>query len=170
MDRGAMGVQVPHVNTADDARRAVEAVRFGPGDYRGLAAGTRPDSYGLGGSLQDFVRQSNEQTLVCVQLEHASAIDNIDEILAVDGVDVFFIGPSDLSQSMGHPGNPAAPSVAAAIESALGKISAAGRIPGMPAAADKLGSVLDGGVRYVYTHLPKLVGAGASAFLAASRR
>lgn len=170
MDRGAMGVQVPHVNTADDARRAVEAVRFGAGDYRGLAAGTRPDSYGLGGSMEDFVRQSNEQSLVCVQLEHASAIDNLDGILAVDGVDVFFIGPSDLSQSMGHPGNPAAKPVAAAIDSALGKINAAGKIPGMPAAADRLGSVLDSGARYVYTHLPKLVGAGAAVFLAASRR
>ena len=170
MDRGAMGVQVPHVNSAGDARRAVEAVRFGPGDYRGLAAGTRPDNYGLAGSMQDFVRASNEQSLVCVQLEHASAIDNIDEILAVDGVDVFFIGPSDLSQSMGHPGNPAAGPVAAAIESALASINAAGKIPGMPAAADRLDAVLGAGVKYVYTHLPKLVAAGAAAYLHGTRK
>jgi 4-hydroxy-2-oxoheptanedioate aldolase len=170
MDRGAMGVQVPHVNTAADARRAVEAVKFGPGDLRGLAAGTRPDSYGLSGSMSDFVSESNEQTLVCVQLEHASAIDNVDEILAVDGVDVFFIGPSDLSQSMGHPGNPGAQPVAAAIESTLEKINAAGKIPGMPAAADKLDTVLESGVKYIYTHLPKLVGAGASAFLARGQK
>lgn len=169
MDRGAMGVQVPHVNSADDARRAVEAVKFGPGDLRGLAAGTRPDSYGLSGSMEDFVRRSNEQTLVCVQLEHASAIDNVEEILAVDGVDVFFIGPSDLSQSMGHPGDPGAQPVADAIARMLQKINTAGKISGMPASADKLDAVLDSGVKYVYTHLPKLVGAGASAFLAARR-
>lgn len=170
MDRGAMGVQVPHVNSAADARSAVEAVKFGSGDLRGLAAGTRPDGYGLSGSMEEFVRQSNEQTLVCVQLEHASAIDNIDEILAVDGIDVFFIGPSDLSQSMGHPGNPAAQPVAAAIESALRTINSAGKISGLPAAADRLGAVLGSGVTYVYTHLPKLVAAGAADFLAAGRK
>ncbi len=74
MDRGAMGVQVPHVNSAEDARAAVSAVKFGSGDNRGLAAGTRPDSYGLSRTMDEFVKTSNEQTLVCVQLEHASAI------------------------------------------------------------------------------------------------
>jgi len=170
MDRGAMGVQVPHVNTADDARRAVDAVKFGPGDRRGLAAGTRPDRYGLSGSMPDFVAHSNAQSLVCVQLEHAAAIDNLDAILAVDGIDVFFIGPSDLSQSMGYPGDPGAAPVAAAIDGMLQKIRDAGRVPGMPAAADRLDSVLDAGVRYVYTHLPKLVGAGAAAFLSRGQR
>ena len=170
MDRGAMGVQVPHVNCAADARNAVSAVRFGPGDNRGLAAGTRPDSYGLSKSMNEFVTESNAQTLVCVQLEHAAAIENADEILAVEGVDVFFIGPSDLSQSMGHPGDPKAEPVARAIEGTLAKITAAGKIPGMPAAAGNVGAVLDAGVRYIYTHLPKLVGAGASGFLDEARR
>jgi 4-hydroxy-2-oxoheptanedioate aldolase len=169
MDRGAMGVQVPHVNDAGDAQRALDAVKFGPGEKRGLAAGTRPDNYGLAGSMPGFVEASNEQTLVCVQLEHAAAIENADEILAVDGIDVFFIGPSDLSQSMGYPGQPGAAPVAEAIERTLQKILAAGRIAGMPASADNVGRLLDGGVRYVYTHLPKLVGAGASAFLARER-
>jgi hypothetical protein len=86
MDRGAMGVQVPHVNNAEDARRAVSAVKFGPGDNRGMAAGTRPDSYGLSKSADEFLKHSNEQTLVCVQLEHAAAIENVDEILKVEGV------------------------------------------------------------------------------------
>jgi 4-hydroxy-2-oxoheptanedioate aldolase len=165
MDRGAMGVQVPHVNTAEDARRAVDAVKFGAGDRRGLAAGTRPDSYGLGGSMTDFVEHSNAQSLVCVQLEHAAAIDNLDQILAVEGIDVFFIGPSDLSQSMGFPGNPRAEPVAAAIEGMLQKIRAAGRVPGMPASTDNVDAILGAGVKYIYTHLPKLVAAGAAAFL-----
>ena len=56
MDRGAMGVQVPHINTAEDARRAVAAVKFGPGAGRGLAAGTRPDAWGLGGRMPDFAQ------------------------------------------------------------------------------------------------------------------
>ncbi len=165
MDRGAMGVQVPHVNSADDARRAVAAVKFGPGDNRGLAAGTRPDRYGLGGTMDDFIAQSNEQSLVCVQLEHAAALDHVDEILAVDGIDVFFVGPSDLSQSMGYPGNPKAEPVAAAIDATLGKIIAAGKLPGLPAATANVDAVLAAGAKYVYTHLPQLLGAGAAEFL-----
>jgi 4-hydroxy-2-oxoheptanedioate aldolase len=170
MDRGVMGVQVPHVNTAADARRAVSAVKFGPGAGRGLAAGTRPDNWGLGAKMTDFTVAANEQSLVCVQLEHSEAIRNVDDILAVEGVDVFFIGPSDLSQSMGHPGNPAAPDVAAAIKQTLARIVAAGKTPGMPATAETVSGVIDSGVRYIYTHLPRLIGAGTAAFLKARRR
>jgi 4-hydroxy-2-oxoheptanedioate aldolase len=83
----------------------------------------------------------------------------------VDGIDVFFIGPSDLSQSMGHPGNPKAPPVAEAIEDALTRIAAAGRVPGMPATPDTLADVVGKGCRYTYTHLPRLIGIGAAAFL-----
>jgi 2-keto-3-deoxy-L-rhamnonate aldolase RhmA len=169
MDRGVMGVQVPHVNTAADARRAVSAVKFGPGAGRGLAAGTRPDSWGLGAKMADFTAMANEQSLVCVQIEHEEAVRNIDEILRVEGVDVFFIGPSDLSQSMGHPGNASAPAVAAAIAETRSKIAAAGKIPGMPATADNVALLVGAGVRYIYTHLPRLLAAGASGFLKAAQ-
>ena len=104
---------------------------------------------------------------MCVQLEHEAALANIDAILAVEGIDVFFIGPSDLSQSMGYPGNPKAPPVAEAIEQALARIVAAGRTPGMPATAETLDEVLGRGCRYVYTHLPRLLSMGAAAFSAA---
>ncbi len=170
MDRGAAGVQVPHINTANDARRALGAVKFGPGDNRGLAAGTRPDSYGLAKAMPDFVREANAQSLVCIQLEHAKAIENVDALLAVDDIDVYFIGPSDLSQSMGHPGNPKAPPVKDAIEKTLARIVAAGKTPGMPATADNLDQVIASGCRYIYTHLPKLFGAGANAFLSKGRQ
>ena len=146
------------------------AVKFGPGAGRGLAAGTRPDDWGLGAKMPDFTAAANEQSLVCVQLEHEEAIRNVDEILKVEGVDVFFIGPSDLSQSMGHPGNPAAPAVAAAIDATRGKIVAAGKIPGMPATADNVASLVTAGVRYIYTHLPRLLGAGTAAFLKAAKK
>ena len=169
MDRGVVGVQVPHVNTAEDARRAVSAVKFGPGAGRGLAAGTRPDNWGLGAKMPDFTAAANEQSMVCVQIEHETAIKNLNEILKVDGIDVFFIGPSDLSQSMGYPGNPNAPTVAKAIAEARAKIIAAGKIAGMPATSETLASVVGSGVRYIYTHLPKVLGAGASAFINAAR-
>lgn len=170
MDRGAGGVQIPHVNTAEDARRAVAAVKFGSGDCRGLAAGTRPDRYGLAESMTDFIERSNAESLVCIQLEHSSAIDNLDALLVVDDVDVFFIGPSDLSQSMGYPGNPHAEPVKSAIERTLKKIVAAGRTPGMPAASNNIGDVLGNGVHYIYTHLPKLLKSGSAEFLRAARR
>jgi 2-keto-3-deoxy-L-rhamnonate aldolase RhmA len=165
MDRGVMGVQVPHINTAADARRAVSAVKFGPGAGRGLAAGTRPDRWGLGAKMTDFAAAANAQSLVCIQIEHEDALAHVDEILQVEGIDVFFIGPSDLSQSMGHPGDPNAPRVAAAIASTLAKIRTAGKSPGMPATADTLQNVLNTGCRYIYNHVPKLLGAGATAFL-----
>jgi 4-hydroxy-2-oxoheptanedioate aldolase len=158
-------VQVPHINTGEDARRAVASVKFGPGAARGLAAGTRPDSWGMGARMPDFAQAANAQSLVCVQLEHEAALANIDAILAVEDIDVFFIGPSDLSQSMGHPGNPKAPPVARAIETALARIVAARRAPGMPATAENLADVLGKGCRYVYTHLPKLLSVGAAGFL-----
>ena len=165
MDRGVKGVQIPHINTQADAERAVAAVKFGPGAARGLAAGTRPDRWGLGAKMPDFAAQANAASLVCVQIEHAEAVRNTDEILKVPGIDVFFIGPSDLSQSMGFPGNPKAPPVAKAIDETLARIRAAGKVPGMPATAETVADVTAKGCRYIYNHVPRILGAGAAAFL-----
>ncbi len=164
MDRGVMGVQVPHVNTAADARRAVSAAKYHPLGSRGLAAGTRPAHYGLGVTASEYIEWVNRETLVCVQLEESEALQNIDEILAVDGVDVFFVGPSDLSQSMGYPGQTSAPPVQEAIDGAFAAIVAAGKAPGSAGGADAIASYLRKGCLYVYTHVPKLLAAGAEAF------
>ena len=91
LDRGVMGVQVPHVNTGADARRVLEAVKYL--GSRSLAAGTRAAVYDSHGTLADYVAAANNETLVAVQLEDREAIDNIDELLKVDNIDVFFIGP-----------------------------------------------------------------------------
>lgn len=170
MDRGVKGVQVPHVNTRGDAELAVAAVKFGPGAARGLAAGTRPDRWGLGAKMADFAAAQNAGSLVCVQIEHQDAVANVDEILKVPGIDVFFIGPSDLSQSMGFPGNLKAPPVAKAIDDVLAKILDAGKVPGMPATAEALPEVIGKGCRYIYNHVPRILGAGAAAYLAAGRK
>jgi 2-keto-3-deoxy-L-rhamnonate aldolase RhmA len=162
LDRGVKGVQIPHITTKAEAERAVAAVKFGPGAGRGLAAGTRPDRWGLGAKMADFVAQANAASLVCVQIEDREAVANIDEILTVPGIDVFFIGPSDLSQSMGHPGDAKAPVVAEAIAQTLAKIRAAGKVPGMPSTTESLAEVLGARCLYTYNHLPKLLGAGVS--------
>ena len=169
MDRGAAGVQVPHVNSASDARAAVAAVKFHPQGQRSLAAGTRASGYGFRGSMGGFVEEANRQTLVCIQIEDEAALPNVDEILAVEGVDVFFIGPSDLSQSMGHPGNPKEPRVARAIDDTLAKIVAAGKTPGMPATGEAVQTVLGKGVRYIYTHLPVVLASGSKAYFKMAR-
>ena len=168
MDIGAQGVQVPHVNTSADARNAVRAVKFMPGDNRSLASSTRPNDYGFGGCMSEYAEASNAQTLVCVQLEHAEAIENIDEIMAVEDIDVFFIGPSDLSQSMGYPGEPGAAPVAEAVAKSLARIKAAGHASGMPATTAKIEEVLAAGCTYIYTHLPNMVRSGAAEFFTAS--
>ena len=170
MDRGAHGVQVPHVDDAERARAAVRAVKFHPLGERSLAAGTRASGYGLRGSMDDFIEEANRETLICVQIEDASALAHVDEILRVEGVDVFFLGPSDLSQSMGYPGNPKAPPVAKAIDETLARIVAAGKTPGMPAASDAVHAALAKGVRYVYTHLPAILSSGAKSYFANARR
>lgn len=119
MDRGAMGIQVPHVNSAEDARRAVEAVKYRP------QAGRRPSNYSFGISMSDYIVEANRETLVCVQHEETESIKNVDEILQVEGVDVFFVGPSDLSRSSGYPGGPDAPEVREVISSTFARIKSA---------------------------------------------
>jgi 4-hydroxy-2-oxoheptanedioate aldolase len=164
MDRGAMGVQVPHVNTAEDARRVVESVKYHPLGTRGLAAGTRPSNYGFGLSTSEYIQQANDQTLVCVQLEEVEALQNLDEILQVQGIDVFFVGPSDLSQSMGYPGQTSAPPVREAIEHTFAKIVAAGQVPGSAGNNEAIRDYVRQGCRYVYTHVPRLLASGAAEF------
>jgi 4-hydroxy-2-oxoheptanedioate aldolase len=157
MDRGISGVQIPHVNTVDDALRAVEAVKFYPDGDRGLAAGTRAANYGIGVSQDEHTERANRETLVCVQIEEQLALDNLDEILQVEGVDVFFVGPSDLSQSLGYPGQKSAPPVKKAIETALRKIAGAGKISGSAGDTDAIRGYLDQSVKYLYTHVPTLL-------------
>jgi len=169
LDRGVLGVQVPHVNTAAQAREVVEAVKFHPAGRRSLAAGTRAARYDAHGTLADYVKAANDATLIAAQIEDREAVENLDALLKVEGIDVFFIGPSDLSQSMGHPGNPKAPPVAKAIEESLAKMRAGGCTPGMPATAENVRDAVAKGVRYLYTHLPRLVAGSAREYLRNAR-
>jgi len=115
------------------------------------------------------VKAANDATLIAIQIEEAAAVRNLDALLKVGDIDVFFVGPSDLSQSMGHPGNPKAPAVAEAILTSFRKTVAAGRTPGTPATAESVREALDQGVRYIYTHLPRLLSGSAKAYLKAAR-
>ena len=121
LDRGAWGVQIPHVNTADEARAAVDAVKYYPEGHRGIFSRSRPAGYGFSGSTGDYVAEANRNTLVCLMLEEVEAIENLESMVQVDGVDVFFIGSGDLSQSMGVPGQQTHPEVQAQMERGRGR-------------------------------------------------
>ena len=113
LDTGAAGVVVPMVNTAQQARAVVSFCKYPPLGSRGVGI-VRAQGYGLG--FQDYVAHANESTAVIVQIEHISAVENIEAIVAVPGVDAAFVGPYDLSGSMGRLGEVDHIDVLAAIE------------------------------------------------------
>ena len=129
LDTGSLGVQTPMVNTAEEARAAVAAIRFPPLGTRGLAT-TRASQFGIGQTLGDYVRDANEQLMAVVQVETVAAINNLDDIVSVPGIDVVFIGPTDLSSSMGFPGETSRSEVTNAIEGAGRRIVQAGLVAG----------------------------------------
>ena len=122
MDTGPLGLHVPWVNSAEEAEAAVRSVKYYPRGQRGLA-GVRAADYGQAGSLADYTRQANAETLVVVHIETAEAVACAAEIAAVDGIDVVFIGPTDLSQSLGVPGQPQHPEVLAAIDKIMAAVA-----------------------------------------------
>ena len=101
MDAGAHGIIVPMVNSADEARRAVSSVRYPPIGQRGVGLAR---AQGYGNAFEDYVRWLDDEAIVIVQVEHIEAVENLEKILAVDGVDGFIVGPYDLSGSLGIPG------------------------------------------------------------------
>ena len=101
LDIGTAGVQVPQVETRADAKRAVEAARFDPIGSRGLSQYVRAGDYW---GSDTYTKDQNESVLLVVQVEGKRGIENIEEILTVEGIDIVFLGPYDLSQSLGIPG------------------------------------------------------------------
>ncbi len=128
LDAGAMTILVPYVQNAKEAAMAASAVRYPPQGMRGVAGITRASRFGM---IDNYTARANSEICLLVQVETAHALDNIEEIAAVDGVDGIFIGPADLAASMGFPGNPTAPQVKSAILSAIGRIIKAGKPAGI---------------------------------------
>lgn len=129
LDLGVQSLVIPMINTADEARAMVAATRYPPAGTRGVgAAMARAANFG---EITDIVTTANDQICLFVQAESREAIENLDEIAAVDGVDGVFIGPADLAADMGLPGQPGAPEVEAVIHEAIGRINAAGKAAGI---------------------------------------
>ena len=138
LDLGAQNILVPMVDTAEQAAQLVRAMRYpqndGQGGVRGMA-GARASRWG---HYTDYFQRANEEVCLLVQVESREALQNLDAIAATPGVDGVFIGPADLSASMGHAGNPGHPEVQAAIEDAIARILRAGKAPGILSPDEKL--------------------------------
>ncbi len=128
LDIGAQSVLVPFVQNAEEARRAVAATRYPPVGIRGTAGSARGSRYGR---VKDYLKKANDEICLLVQVETRSALDQIEAIAKVDGVDGVFIGPSDLAASLGHIGDMQHPVVQKAIEEAATRLKAVGKPPGI---------------------------------------
>ena len=159
LDRGSMGIVVPHINSRADAEQAMQSAKYAPLGYRGMFGGRQ--SFGVA----DYFHQANGQTMVVVLLEEAEALKNLDEILQVDNIDVFFVAPSDLAQTMGHIGDAGHPEVQSAIDGAIARIVSAGRTAGTLVNENNLAGYVEKGARFLMTSWNGWVARGAAEFL-----
>ncbi len=169
LDRGAWGVQVPHVNTADEARAAVDSVKYFPLGHRGLFSRGRPAEYGFGGPTREYTQAANRETLVCLMIEEVEAIENLDDMVQVEGVDVFFIGSGDLSQSMGYPGEQTHPEVQRMMERGVKVIRGAGKTAGVSCPDALVPKFLGMGVQYFHSNVNTLLQTSSQSYLKGMR-
>jgi 4-hydroxy-2-oxoheptanedioate aldolase len=128
LDIGAQSLLVPYVSTRAEAESAVSYTRYPPGGVRGVAGTTRATRFGR---VKDYATRAHEEICLLVQVETQAALDNIEAICAVDGVDGVFIGPADLHASLGYTGEIANPKVKPLIDDAIQRIRKTGKAPGI---------------------------------------
>jgi 4-hydroxy-2-oxoheptanedioate aldolase len=129
LDIGAQTLLIPMVDDAGQARRMVAATRYAPEGMRGV--GSFVARVSRWGQETDYLDHANQEVCLLVQAETRTALDNLDAICAVDGVDGVFIGPADLAASLGHRGDPGHPEVLTAIDDAIRRIVASGKAAGI---------------------------------------
>ena len=128
LDVGAQSLLIPFVQTPEEARRAVEATRYPPGGIRGITGSGRASRYGR---VKDYLKNASREICLLVQVETKNALDQIEAIASVDGIDGVFIGPNDLSASFGHIGNWGHPEVQGALEDAVRRLKKIGKPAGI---------------------------------------
>lgn len=158
-DVGAQGIMVPHINTADEARAVVEAAKFAPIGSRGMASGRQ--AFGV----TDYFKKANDETLVTVLIEDIVAVENMAEIAKVDHIDVFYVAPGDLAQSMGLIGQTSHPDVLAAVDRAIEQIVAAGKTAGALVNDATVNDYISKGARFLGIPWTPWVASGANGFL-----
>ena len=163
LDRGAQGIVVPHVNTREEAENVVAGGKFAPVGQRGMF-GSR-QSYGV----SDYFTAANDHTLLVVLIEDIVAVRNLDEILEVDHIDVFFVAPSDLAASMGHISQLDHPDVRRTIAETLTRIQQRGRVAGTLANNDNVADYTAAGVRFLMATTAPWLNAAATQFISRSQ-
>ncbi|MFO1013896.1 MAG: aldolase/citrate lyase family protein [Caulobacteraceae bacterium] len=128
LDFGVQTVLLPYIQSADEARVAVQAMRYAPEGIRGVSTMTRANNFGR---IGDYAATAADELCLLVQVETTTALDHLEEIAGVEGVDGVFIGPADLAASLGYPGEPGRPEVKAVIEQAIGRIRQLGKPAGI---------------------------------------
>ena len=133
LDIGTQAVLVPFVQNAEEAAKAVAACRYPPAGIRGITVSGRGSRYGR---VPDYLKRADAEICVLVQVETGEALAQLEAIASVDGVDGVFIGPADLSASLGHIGDPGHPEVQDAIKGAVERLAAVGKPAGILTASE----------------------------------
>jgi len=160
LDRGAQAIVVPHVNNASEARNVVEGGKFTPNGKRGMFTSRQ----GLG--VSNYFDNANDQSMLIVLIEDIIAWENLDEIIAVDDIDVFFVAPSDFASSMGHMGDIQHPDVQEKINDSISRIIAGGRNAGALATNENVARYTEMGVRFFMTGAGPWIANGFNEFVA----
>ncbi len=168
MDAGVMGVMMPGIQRAEEVKSLVDSIKYPPLGLRGLGP-VRAWNWGLGKMPQaDYVKFANEQTLVLPQIEDIEAVNNLDEMLKVEGIDGFVIGPRDLAMSMGFYDGPNHEEVQKVINEIIEKVKAAGLTIGTTAAnAEGAKKLIDKGVNFILNSTSGLLSSSIKEFLKA---
>lgn len=164
LDMGAEGILIPVINTEEDARNVVKASLYAPKGERGIAYFTRAASYGMIEDKNLYLRKANENIFISLQIETAQAIENLDRILSVEEIDMFFIGPNDLAASMGYSNSD--PKVLETIKETIEKINKAGKIAGIFVNnAEEAKRAIELGVKFILTSITPYMTKGAYKYL-----
>ena len=158
LDRGAQAVVVPHVNTKEEAKNVVQGGKFAPIGRRGLF--TSRQGYGV----KDYLLKANDETSLIVLIEDILAWENLNEILSVDGIDCFYVAPSDFAASMGHINIINHPDVKSKINDSLNRIISSGKIAGTLANNENVEQFIEMGVRLVSVGVGDWLEEGAKKF------
>ena len=157
LDIGSEGVQVPQINSIPDAQAVVHAAKYAPLGERGLSIFTRAGNY-FKGDGEDHTDRQNDETMTVVHIEGKKGLDNLEEIMTVDGIDVLFLGPYDISQSLGYPGDVRNPIVETALREATAKARAQGRAVGSYAKDVEMGKwLIDLGIQYISINVDAII-------------
>jgi len=169
LDTGILGAQIPIINSKAEAEAAVRAVKYHPRGVRGLA-GVRADDYAQRQPFKDYVVQANRETMIIAQVETGASVEQIAEIIEVPDIDVIFIGQTDLSHSLGVPGDTEHPMMQAALDRIITAVKQSDKALGVLVSnAQAAQAWRERGAKYIVIGLEALLSSACRNYLQAMR-